>query len=364
MRKLPSGRLQASYLNDAGIRVTAPTTFETRIDADAWLHRQKEAMDRGDHRDPKAGRETFKAYAERWLLETKMTPRTRADYRRHLDRFLIPTFGAQSLVSITPAQVKTWHATLCPGKPSMRSHVYGTLRTITLAAVNDSKLQSSPCRIKSAGKSKRARKIKPATVPELDVMVEAMPERLRAMVLIAAWCGLRYGELAELRRGDLDLLHALVKVTRGVTRTKGQWHVGPPKTEAGIRDVDIPPFLVPILEAHLTEHVGPAADALMFPGALGGYLSPSSLYDHWYPARAAAGRKDLSFHGLRHTGATFAALAGATIADNMARMGHATPAAAMLYQHAVGDDRGAAIAAMLSEFHAAKATPLRPRARA
>ena len=65
------------------------------------------------------------------------------------------------------------------------------------------------------------------------------------MVLLAAWCGLRFGELAELRRSDVDLDARLLRVSRGVTMTKGHVYIGDPKREAGVRPVSIPPHLVP-----------------------------------------------------------------------------------------------------------------------
>ena len=85
----------------------------------------------------------------------------------------------------------------------------------------------------------------------------------------------------------------------------------------------------------------------------------STLNTVWHPARTAAGRPDLRFHDLRHTGATLAAATGATLADLMARMGHSTPAAALIYQHAASD-RDKAIAQALSGFAEAKLVPLRP----
>ncbi|WP_157011436.1 tyrosine-type recombinase/integrase, partial [Mycobacterium celatum] len=81
----------------------------------------------------------------------------------------------------------------------------------------------------------------------------------------------------------------------------------------------------------------------------GGHLAPSTLNRHWYRARAAAGRDDLRFHDLRHSGAVLAAATGATLADLMARLGHSTPAAAMRYQHAA-QGRDKAIAELLSKL--------------
>ncbi len=358
VRKLPSGRFQASYLSPSKERVTAPATFGTRQDADGWLSKQRTKLDAGTWRDPKFGTELFGSYAIRWLTERDLKPRTRVEYQRLLDAHLIPAFGGRELKSITPARVKTWYASL--DASTQRARTYSLLKTIAKSAVDDDLVTASPCRIRKAGQSKRRIKIMPATLPELEAVTAAMPERLQLMVLLAAWCGMRYGELVELRRRDVDLLRGKVKITRAVTRVKDSWVVGDPKSDAGVRDVSIPPHLLGLVEAHLAEHVPAGRDALLFPGVRGGYLSPASLYDAYYPARTAAGRPDLRFHDLRHTGATLAAATGATLADLMARLGHSTPGAAMRYQYAV-QDRDAAIAAALSGLHTAQAVTLRPK---
>jgi integrase len=176
-----------------------------------------------------------------------------------------------------------------------------------------------------------------------------MPQRLRLAVLLASWCALRYGETIELRRRDIDLDAEVIRVTRQAVRVGDHFEVGDPKSDAGIRDVDIPPHLLPMIGAHLEKFTGAGPDALLFPADNGGHLQPSSLYRHWYKARAAAGRDDLRWHDLRHTGATLCAATGASLAELMARLGHSTPAAAMRYQHAVSS-RGREIAALLSKL--------------
>jgi len=97
----------------------------------------------------------------------------------------------------------------------------------------------------------------------------------------------------------------------------------------------------------------------LFRAKHGGHLAGGSSFQaFWYPARAAAGREDLHFHDLRHTGATLAAATGATLAPHMSPLGHPTPPAARRYQHAAAD-RDRAIAEALSGFADAKVVPLR-----
>ena len=122
-----------------------------------------------------------------------------------------------------------------------------------------------------------------------------------------------------------------------------------PKSDAGIRDVAIPPHLLPTIEKHLANHVDTQRDSLLFPATQGEHLAPATLYRQYYKARDAAGRPDLRFHDLRHSGAVLAAATGATLVELMARLGHSTPQAAMRYQHAAaGRDRE--IAALLSKM--------------
>jgi integrase len=367
LRKLPSGRWQASYLGPDNARHTAPTTFTAKQDAAAWLALRHAEIVRGAWLPPAepapkpAKPRTLGDYATAWLAGRDLSESTRRLYRATLGKQILPAFAATPLTEITPARVRDWHDGLrTQTGPRQRAAAYALLRTILNTAIADELITANPCRVRGAGASKRAKPIRPATLAELEVLTTAMPPRYRLMVLLAAWCALRFGELAELRRADIDLEGRNIRVRRGVIRTDDGRLVKDPKSEAGKRDVSIPPHLMPLVHEHLAEHTGRGRDALLFPAAGGGHMSPSSLYAVYHPAREAAGRPDLRFHDLRHTGAVLAAATGATLAELMRRLGHSTAAAAMRYQHAA-DDRDAAIADALSEFHGAKVVTLRPR---
>lgn len=357
-----SGRYQASYVDPGtGQRRTGPHTYENKTAAAAFLAQVQAAIVEDRYIAPVPAQRsapdavvTFGAFAETWLAHRDLRPKPREDYRRLLDRLILPAFGARPIEAISADDVDRWYAGIVGVKgqpvPTLRSHAYGLLRTIMGDAVDRDKIARNPCRIRGAGSVKRAKTINVATLPELLVMIEAMPPRLRAMLLLAAWCQLRFGELTELRRRDVDIKTGVLRVRLGVTRADGGVHVGEPKTVAGIRDVTMPPHIVPAIAGHLVEHTGARRDALLFPAADGvSHLAPSTFYGSFYPARDAAGRSDLTLHELRHTGATLSARAGATIAELMTRLGHTTPAAAMRYQHAARD-RDREIADKLSEL--------------
>jgi integrase len=233
----------------------------------------------------------------------------------------------------------------------------------------DEVIAANPCRVRGGGSVKRAKKIRPASLAELEAISNAVRARYQLMVLLAAWCALRFGELAELRRADIDVRNAVVHIRRGVVRTGDGRKVKGPKSEAGRRDVAIPPHLMPAVKDHLRKHVAASRDALLFPATSdpARHLAPATLYRVYYPAREAARRPDLRFHDLRHTGAVNAALTGATLAELMARLGHSTAGAALRYQHAAAE-RDKVIAAALSKLAGGTVTPINrsrasPRAR-
>ncbi len=362
--KLPSGRWRAMYYGPegkAGRRYKAPTTFTTKKAARQWLSTIQADMIRGkwlpseDEQAPTApGIKTLKlaTYANTWLEQRDVKPRTRAHYRKLLDMHIISKpIGNLPLRSITADDVRAWYAKLDRDTPTLRAHCYGLLRTVMGTAVADGKIPANPCVIRGAGSAKRAVTIRPASLDELAKLTDAMPERYQAMILLASWCALRFGELTELRRHDIDLEEAVIRVRRGVVRVAKTFKVGSPKSAASSRDVAIPPHLLPALKAHLVDHVAPSQASLLFPavGDKNVHLQPSTLQRRFYTARDAAGRPDLRFHDLRHTGSVLAASAGASLAESMARLGHSTPAAALRYQHAAeGADKR--IAAALSEL--------------
>lgn len=346
LRVLPSGRHQARFTAPNGAIITAPHTFDSHGDAMKWLSVQRGKIVEGSWKPPEPETITFGDYAERWLEQRELKPRTAHHYRTILDRFLLPTFKDTALGAITPDSVRAWHAKLITGK-TYRAHAYALLRTILRTAVDDRLITASPCVIRGAGSSKRARDITTAELDDLEKLIAAMPTRLQMMVILGAWCALRYGELAELRRSDIDVKKGVIRVRRGVTWVDGEAIIGSPKSEAGVRDIAVPPHLLPALKAHLSEHAQFGKDGLLFPSAKGENLTSATFYESWWKARDEAGLPTLRFHDLRHTGAVLAARSGATLAELMGRLGHSTPAAAMRYQHAAAS-RDQVIAAALS----------------
>lgn len=356
IRKLASGRLQTSYIGPDLIRYYSAATFDDKGTAELWLGREQHLIALGEwtspivrNRNSKIVRpDTFGSFAEVWLQDRPLKPRTRSHYKALLKNQLEP-WSDTLIKDIRPEMVRAWYTSLDSSKPTLKAHAYGLVRGILATAVEDELILANPCHIKGASRTKPAHKVEPATLLELERLVQAMPEQYKAMTLLASWCALRFGELVELRRKDIDLENGVIRIRRGAVRVNGEVLIGTPKSEAGLRDVAIPPHLIPSLRKHLSTSISGGKEGLLFPAVKGGTLHPTTLYTHFYKARVEAGRPDLRFHDLRHTGAVLAASTGATLAELMGRLGHSTPAAALRYQHAA-QGRDQVIAEALSEL--------------
>ena len=239
IRKLPSGRIQASYVGPDTKRYTADSTFQTKLDAEAWLARRRSEIIDGvwsPGRVKKSVSPTLGEYAALWMEHRDLKPRTRTHYTTVLDKFILPELGARRLRDFDPEHVAEWHHSLrTQTGDTYRAHAYSLLRAIFRTAAAEDLITASPCRVSGAGDAKRRSKTEPATLAQLEVIVANMPERLRVATLIAAWGGLRFGELFELRRRDLDVKRGVIRIRRGVVRADGEVIVGDPKTEVQAR---------------------------------------------------------------------------------------------------------------------------------
>lgn len=347
---MPSGRWQAGYIGPDGKLHTAERTFDQEDDAVGWLAIERKKIDLGTWGAvERSDGITLRDYSRKWIEHRNLRPRTKLHYESMLDRLILPVLGDAKMVTLTPAKIREWHSGLGNDHPTRNAHCYALIHGICATAVQDEVLDANPCRIRAAMQTKRRREVDILTPAEVDKLAAKMPPRLRASVTMAAWLGLRWGETSELRRFDVNDDCSILRVRRAVTYRKGEFTVGHPKTSAGIRDVAIPPHIRPIIKAHLKNHVGPSADSLLFPSDAGIHMHGDQYRTHWEKARAAIGKPNLRVHDLRHVGAVLAAQSGATTAELMHRLGHATPEMSLLYQH-VAEGRDAEIAERLSKL--------------
>jgi integrase len=336
-RQLPSGRWQASYLAPDGTRRKADKTFAEAADANAWLSSIESTISGGSWRPPEPSRETFGAFGKRWLATRPDLRESSAErYERLWRIWLEPTFGVITLGALTPESFRVWFTNAMATHPgsTQPGAAYRLSRAMLNTAVEDNLLSVNPCQVRRAGRQEHPERPM-ATPEEVLRVVSAIDKPYRPMVLLAAWCSMRFGELAGLRRARIDLLHRSIRIEEAaVELSNGQTIFRSPKTKASRRTVTIPAELVPIIEDHLATSVAPESDALVFTSPEGHPLRRTKFRLRWLKACKTAEVSGLHFHDLRGSGATWAAYAGATVAELMARLGHTTPTMAMRYQHA------------------------------
>ncbi len=356
IEKLVSGRYRVRFTDPGGRRVTGGT-FSTKQLAERELRRITEAIESGAYAKRAAARigdldsrtATLRELAQHWR-ETRLrkgqplSPTTLREYER-LVSSVLTTFADVPVRSITPGQVDKWWGPEHRRAPNQASKAYKHLKTLTDYALKRNWITDSPCLIEGATSYRPAMRPEIPTREQVEIMVREAASPFDVVISLAAWGGLRKGEIFELRRKDVTLetvdgqTWAIVRVERAVTWDKRAAIVKTPKTEGSIRTVELPSEMTPLLKAHL-KLVGAYPDALLFerrPGS-GEHWLEFQMNTLWRSARAAAGFAG-RFHSLRGFAGTMFAQTGATTFELMDRLGHRSVKVAMDYQRATGRTR-------------------------
>jgi integrase len=278
IRQVPSGRYQVRYRGPDGLMRPADRTFDTETDANVWLTVTEAEMVRGEWIDPDAGRVPLGDYAAKWIAQRpRLAPRTVALYESLLRLHIEPTLGRLHLAALTPARVRSWRAGLLEagvGAVTVAKS-YRLLRGVLTTAVDDELIRRSPCRVKGAGREKSPERTV-VGIEEVYALADAIAPRWRALVLLAAFGGLRWGELAALRRNRLDLDAGTVRVDSSVIDIEGHLSEGPPKWDSR-RTVPLPGPIVDELRSHVEQYAEWGRTGRVFVGAKGGTLRRSNF---------------------------------------------------------------------------------------
>lgn len=288
-------------------------------------------QNRGLWHDPRSGEITVADHMARWLSQSRRTGRHGVRYSREAERlagvFILPSLGRLMLVDLRPSIIAGWYNGQVAdqlekaGKVGLQpAKAYRLLHAALADAVAAELIPRNPAVSRSAGVERSPERplLEPA---QIEAIADEIVPWWRGTVLVAAWCALRFGEVAAMRRRDVDLLHATLTIPKA-------------KTMAGVRKVAVQAGLVPVLEEQLGRWSAPGPDGLVFVGPKGGPMNPGNFTRDFRRAADAVGLAHVHFHDLRHAGGTFAAQSGATERELMARLGHSSPEAARRYQHA------------------------------
>lgn len=345
IRKLPSGNYQARYkIND--IEHRAPTTFPTKTMARQWLVLEQSRIIQGlpttaQTKRTKTETRTCDQLAQQWLttLERRgFSPDTIRAYKSKWNAHLTKPFGKKHPTKITRKHILTWDQEKDWASETLRRNTLLVLSAFFSYLVDNEIIDQTPVTRIKIGKRNRETKPKNIATPEQITLIRNnMPPTLAIAVDLAAWCTLRFGEVAGLERQDIDLEQGIIHVRRSTHRgVGGVESIGALKTQASNRTVAMPPAMLERMRTHLENHVPPHANAPIVHrvGDPNTRLSNKHLHSYYDPAVAQAGLPGFRFHDLRHTALTLAARAGATLEELKARAGHSSNEMAMHYQTA------------------------------
>lgn len=222
--------------------------------------------------DPARSATSLAVWARSWVETSDVEPRTEENYRRCLRVHVLPRWGSVQLGGILASDVALWLKKL---RERYAASTVATIRTVLSTclddAVDDRLIPTNPVRARRRRGRRRDRGVKPVekawAMPEQVLTIANNAAVLggpaaKLLIITAAWSGCRWGELAGLHRDRVDLDHGRGIIT--IDPLVGALHesarelwLGPPKTPASAREIQLPPSLATLLREHLACHDGP-----------------------------------------------------------------------------------------------------------
>ncbi|MEV5597611.1 site-specific integrase [Streptomyces sp. NPDC052496] len=357
-------RYRARYIGPDGTEKSKSFPDRQRRLAVKWLIDTASDMSRGHYIDPRAARITFKSYAEKWLRThtADVSSQIVAEQRLRLHAF--PVLGSRPLDSFRPEHIRGLVSAL-EANPAVSGayarNIYGDVRAVLSAAVDDRLLPRNPCSAKSVRPpAAEQRRVAPWLPTQVQAVRAALPKRYRTMVDTGAGCGLRQGEIVGLAEDALDFEGGILRVVRQVKLIRGKAVFSPPKCGKE-RDVPLPSSVAEAIRVHMDTFKpveitlpwrkpdGPKVSArLLFTNTAGGVVWRSNFnIQEWKPALAVAGlipdagengkyesARAHGMHALRHFYASLLLEAGESIKAVSQYLGHTDPALTLrVYAH-------------------------------
>ncbi len=332
------GKYQADYYDRTGKRHRR--LFDLKKDAQRWLDEQTAGLVTGQWADPKAGRETVRAYGERWLARQVLAPSTESTYEIILRNHVFPTLGEMRIDAVTRADVqslvKEW---LLSAAPSTTQGRYLVLAIMFRAAVKDRVLPTTPCLDIKLPKIPPKSSLVPISTETVLALRETISPRYRLFVTLAAGTGMRRGEILGLTLDRIAFDFGTVRVDRQLSRAArtGKPVFGPPKTPSSTRTIPVGDVVLQAIERHAGEY-GTHESGLLFTTDLSNFVGTSTIHNAW---RIAAKKvpTDATPHDLRHYFASVQIRGGQSIKVLQALLGHKSAVETWdTYGHLMGDE--------------------------
>jgi len=347
--KKSNGRWYARWRDPDGRQ--RARTFDRKLDADRWLATVVVDTLAGRYVDPQAGRLTVGGYVDGWVEGQPWRPSTRASREAVIATRIVPTFGSTPLAAVRTSDVRAWVGRMTAEGLAASSVVayYRVFAQIMRSAVDDRLIVETPCRRVKLPRAEgaRGRRLRVLDGDEVAAIVEAVPARYRALVVVSAALGLRQGEACGLTVDRIDFLRRTVTIDRQVVTGKrvADAELGPVKTPSSVRTIALPSTVADVLAAHLAEF-GAGPDGLVFTTRDGGIVNRQT----WHAAFSAAADRvgvEASSHDLRHHTASLLIAAGCSPRAVASFLGHKNAAETLnTYAHLWPSDEGRIVAAI------------------
>ncbi|NQX11373.1 site-specific integrase [Microbacteriaceae bacterium VKM Ac-2855] len=331
--------------------------FTTKKAAETYLAAVEVSKATGVYMDPARSRVTLGDWLDAWMSDRtdwRATSRERAEgiVKTHIR----PKLGGYPLGELTHGTVQAWASGLqkTQGAASVRK-IVNVLSGALSAAVRDGRIPANPAtglklpKVSTAAKAYLTHDEVAALATAVDAIGKGQENGKRngygLLVRVLAYCGLRWGELSGLRVRDVDTVRGRLEIQHTVVEVGGSQVEGEPK-DYEHRSVPVPATIAAELRDHIS---GKGPDDPVFSGSRGhGWLRGRVFRRGWLDAAAASiGREGLTPHELRHTAASLAISAGASVKSVQRMLGHASAAVTLdVYADLFDDDLDAVSAAL------------------
>ena len=329
VNKTRQGTFRARYRDKDGKQITK--TFKFKADALAW---ERQGLTQRDSGLPVGyqTRDTVGQWANQWLANARnLAPGTVETYQRDLDRYILPKIGHFRLTDLTADEIDDLlTANLEQGLAASTVHRhYRTIHRMLKVAMDRGRIGVNPCeQVQPPRLSQREMRF--LTTIQVEKLADTIGDRYRSWVLVAAYGGLRWGEMLALRPEDFD--SGILDVNAQLTMQGGKYVRTQPKSKAGRRKVPLPPSVAEELGYHIDCY---AMDTI-FVNQNNQPLNHASFTGNVFKPALVKARLDrqLRIHDLRHTAVAIAIECGAHPKAIQRRMGHASIALTLdVYGH-------------------------------
>ena len=305
--------------------------FETKRDAAAWLAAQEAKIQDRDWTDPALGRETLGSFWDRYHARAeeigRPAPSTLSKYRTVMSVHVAPALGHRKWNSITKADVQDLVDATAMKSTWQAEEALKLMRMLGTRAVAANLITRNPGAGVKAPATEGA-PIRVLTPQQITGVVEALPDRWRAFVLLDAYSSLRWSELVALKRDDIDLEARTVRVDEALVEVRGKFVWGRPKTMKSRREIDLPEVIIRPMAEHMLRYPpllnteDPNHEGLVFFGEKGGPVRRHVFRKIWKTACTEAGVEGVRPGWMRHTGASLGYHVTKDMKATAQRLGH------------------------------------------